>query len=357
MPPGSPEPFVSVVITVLNAAPYLGRCLDSLLALDYPKDRYEVIIVDARSKDRTQDIVREYALRTRGRPEVRLFEKPGSIGTGRNEGVRHARGEFIAVTDGDMAVSPQWLRELLAGFALAEQVGATGGPNNTATADLASKTVACIPVHGPTLDEVPLLGRNRYRHPFVSSTDWYTNVTRNSMYRTEVLRQVGAFAEELISTEDPELNARIHQAGWKTAYNPKAIVYHHHRNSLASFYKQMRHYAYGHADTTKKKPYMRRPKQFLPGMALAMALLLAALGVAWPPAWLLLAAAFLGAGLVLLWYGLKCALAHRDARLLLSAPVYFAAWQLAWAIHYPRRLLGLGPATVLTTNKPKPEKR
>ncbi|MCA1814505.1 MAG: glycosyltransferase [Halobacteriales archaeon] len=345
-----PAPFVSVVITVLNAERYLPRCLDSLLAVAYPKDRYEVVIVDAQSKDRTPAIVQEYAARTKGAPEVRLFAKPGSIGVGRNEGVRHARGEFVAVTDGDMVVSQEWLRELLAGFALGERIGAVGGPNNTATRDVASLSVACIPVHGPTLDEVPLLGRNRYRAPFVSSTDWYTNVTRNSMYRKDVLDAVGGFAEELISTEDPELNARIHQAGWRTAYNPKAVVFHHHRGSLGAFYRQQRHYAYGHADTTKKRPYMRKPKQFLPAAGLALLVLLALLGLAWRPAWVALGVLLLLALLGLLQYGLRAALIHKDARLVLSAPASFAAWQLAWAIHYPRRLLQVGRETVLTSD-------
>lgn len=345
------EPFVSVVITVLDAERHLPRCLDSLLALDHPRDRFEVVIVDARSKDRTQDIVRDYAARAKaqGGPEVRLFEKPGSIGAGRNEGVRHARGESIAVTDGDMQVSPGWLRALLAGFALGERVAAVGGPNNTATQDLASKSVACIPVHGPSLDEVPLLGRNRYRKPFVSDTDWYTNVTRNSMYRKDALLQVGGFAEELISTEDPELNVRLHQAGWRTAYTPEAVVYHHHRASLGAFYRQQRHYAYGHADTTTKRPYMRRPKQFLPAAGLALVVLLALLGLVWRPAWVALGVLVMLGALVLLWYGIKCVLVHRDARLLFTAPLFFAAWQLAWAVHYPRRLLRVGRETVLTS--------
>jgi cellulose synthase/poly-beta-1,6-N-acetylglucosamine synthase-like glycosyltransferase len=279
-----------------------------------------------------------------------MFVKPGSIGTGRNEGVRQARGAYIAVTDGDMVVSPGWLRALLRGFDLGERVAAVGGPNNTATRDLASLSVACVPVHGPTLDEVPLLGRNRYAQAFVSASDWYTNVTRNSMYRKDVLEQVGAFAEELISTEDPELNARIHQAGWSTAYTPDAVVWHHHRGSLGAFYRQQRHYAYGHADTTKKRPYMRRPKQFLPAAGLALLLLLAVLGLAWPPAWLALGALLLLAMLGLLQYGLRAALRHKDARLVLSAPLFFAAWQLAWAVHYPRRLLQVGRATVLTSD-------
>lgn len=346
------EPFVSVVITVYNAERYLGRCLDALLRLDYPKDRHEVVLCDARSKDRTQDIIREYAAKARaqGGPEIRLYEKPGSIGVGRNEAVRHARGAYVAVTDGDMQVSPQWLRELLRGFELGERIAAVGGPNNTATRDFASMSVACVPVHGPTLDEVPLLGRNRYGAPFVSGSDWYTNVTRNSMYRKDVLDEVGGFAEELISTEDPELNARIHQAGWRTAYTPKAVVHHFHRASLGAFYRQQRHYAYGHADTTRKRPYMRRPKQFLPAAALAAVLLLALLGAAWRPAWLLLGALVGAALLVLLGYGVKCALRHRDLRLLVGGPLFFAAWQLAWAIHYPRRLLKVGRETVLTTH-------
>jgi cellulose synthase/poly-beta-1,6-N-acetylglucosamine synthase-like glycosyltransferase len=344
------EPFVSVVITVLNAERYLPSCLGSLLAIDYPKDRYEVVIVDARSKDRTQDIVRDYAARSGGKPEVKLFEKPGSIGAGRNEGVRHARGEYVAITDGDLAVSPQWLRELLAAFALGERIGATGGPNNTATQDLASKSVACIPVHGPTLDEVPLLGRNRYHRAFVSDTDWYTNVTRNSMYRRDALLQVGAFAEELISTEDPELNHRLHQAGWRTAYTPGAVVHHHHRSSLGAFYRQQKHYAYGHADTTIKRPYMRKPKQFAPFVALLGLVALLLVALAWPPARTAVAAVLAPVVLGFLSYGAKCAVAHRDVRLLLSAPVFLAAWLWAWAVQYPRRLLKVGRATVLTTD-------
>jgi len=343
-------PRVSVVITVLNGERHIARCLDSLLALDYPKGRYEVVVVDAESKDRTRDLVEEAAKRAAGAPEVRLFVRAGSIGVGRNEGVRHARGEFVAVTDADMEVSPGWLRALLTGFDQGEAVGAVGGPNDSATHDLASKSVACIPVHGPTRDEVPLFGPNRYAKAFVSGTDWYTNVTRNSMYRRDALLQVGAFAEELISTEDPELNHRLHEAGWQTAYVPEAVVYHHHRSSLGAFYRQMRHYAYGHADTTTKRPYMRQPKQFLPAAALAGLALLVLLALFLPAAQALLGFAVLAVLVVLAQYGLRCAQRHHDWRLVFSAPQFLLAWQLAWAIHYPRRLLEVGRATVLTSD-------
>ncbi len=335
------EPFVSVVVTVLNAEATIARCLDSLLSVDYPQDRCEIIIVDALSADRTRQIVREYSTRAGGRPSVRLLERAGTIGAGRNEGIRNALGDFVAVTDADVAVDPQWLRELLNGFGLGGRVGAVGGPNNSATDDVVSRTIGCLPVHGPSLEEVPLLGRNRYGESFVSDSDWYTNVTRNSMFRRDALAQVGGFAEELISTEDPELNHRLHLAGWKTAYNPRAVVHHFHPASLRAFHRQMKHYAYGHAHTTVRKPYMRKPKQFLPSLALAAVVALVAAAAFWPAAlWLLLAALAAGLGLVAL-YGVRCALARRDPRLALTAPIYLLAWQWAWAWQYPRGLLRL----------------
>lgn len=339
----APEPFVSIVITTLNAEATIGPCLASLLTLEYPRDRYEVLVVDALSRDRTRDLVREAAARARaqGGPEVRLLEKPGTIGVGRNEGVRHARGEFVAVTDGDMLVGRGWLRELLRGFGLGERIGAVGGPNNSASRDVASLSVACIPVHGPTLDEVRFLRRNRYREAFVSSEDWYTNVTRNSMYRRDALVAVGGFAEELISTEDPELNHRLHLAGWRTAYVPEAVVHHVHRNSLRAFYRQMKHYAYGHANTTLHRPYMRRPKQFLPLVGLLALAALAAAGLVAPAARALLLAALGLAAALLLAYGVQCAAVHRDVRLVASVPLFALAWLWAWALQYPRGLLRL----------------
>ncbi len=159
------EPFIGVGVTVLDAEVTIARCLDSLLGLDYPDDRYEVVVVDALSTDRTPDVLREYASRTEGRPRIRLLSKAGTIGAGRNEGIRHSRRECIGVTDGDAIVDPRWL-----------------------------------------------LG----------------------VYRGEAITEVGGDAEELLTAEDPELNHRLHLAGWKAAYDPEAVVYHVHRTGCAT---------------------------------------------------------------------------------------------------------------------------
>lgn len=333
------EPFITVATTVKNSLPTLRACLESFLALDYPKDRFEIVVVDAFSTDGTWPLLQEYAARTTA-PAFRVAQRAGQIGAGRNACLELAKGKFLAVTDGDMVVPPGWLKALVAGFSLGAGIGAVGGPNNMLTENLGAKTVACIPVHGPTLDEVRLFGGNRYRQAFVSRADWYTNVTRNTLFRVDALHRIGGWNAELHSAEDPEVNVRLHRAGYATAYVPEAVVYHQHRDSLRAFYLQQRHYAWGHGNTNRTAAHMFRPKQLLPFAALLAVLILAAAAPFRPMATPALAAVLgLGAAYLVL-YAVKCALVRRDRRLLATVPLYVLAWQAAWAIHYPRGLAG-----------------
>ena len=57
------HPFISVVVGIRNEERYIEECIDSLLNLDYPKDSYEIIIVDGMSTDKTKDIVQKYPVR------------------------------------------------------------------------------------------------------------------------------------------------------------------------------------------------------------------------------------------------------------------------------------------------------
>ncbi|MBI4392813.1 MAG: glycosyltransferase [Euryarchaeota archaeon] len=336
------EPFVSVVITVKNAGATIRRCMDSLLAMDYPRDLYEIIVVDAFSTDGTWETLQEYAKRTQA-PEIRTLQKIGTIGVGRNEGIRNAKGTFVAITDADMEVSRDWVRELLRGFTWGEGIAAVGGPNNTATRGLTVRTVSCLPVHGPTLDEVHLLRPNRYRKKFVSGENIYTNVTRNSMFRREALLAVGLFDEELVVTEDPELNRRLLNAGHKAAYNPAAVVLHHHRDSLPAFYLQQARYAYWQAVANRKQPKMAGVKQWLPAVAAITFLVLLAGAYVSDAAALALAGVIVLVVAFLLAYAAKCAIVKRNIVLMLTIPVFYLAWQLAWAINFPAGVLGMRP--------------
>jgi len=332
---GPSKPFISVIMTVLNVESTIRSCLDSLLALDHPADRYEIVIVDALSKDGTREIIREYA-KGREHPAIRLHEKAGSIGAGRNEAFRHAGGEFIAITDGDNEVSPRWLIEHLEGFT--EKIAGSGGPIDNAVHTLFTDTTSCLDNHGPATDVVPMLGVYRYLKPFVSRTDIYTCITSNAIYRASVFESLGGFDERLTATEDAEFNQRLLKAGHTLKFNPEAKVVEHHRSSVRAFHRQQRNYAFGQAVANVLHPGMFKPIHWIPQLALLLLLGLCGLYMALMAPLIV----YLALVLVLLYfiahtgYGIKCARQKGNWRLALTIPLAVLVWHAAWVRGYTR---------------------
>src|ERR1035437_10087004 len=105
---GNNIPLVSIIIPAKNASSHINACLDSLKKLEYPD--YEVLIINDGSSYPTKDILASFS-------GIRVIETAG-IGpsAARNLGLKEAKGEYIAFTDADCIVHPQWLKELLKGF-------------------------------------------------------------------------------------------------------------------------------------------------------------------------------------------------------------------------------------------------
>src|SRR6266480_1528925 len=103
--------LISVITTVRNEARNISALLDSLVVQEGP---IEIIVVDSYSTDATRDIVRGYEQRYEF---VHLYVVGGTRGTGRNFGIRKARGEAVAFIDGDAIANPFWLKELREGLA------------------------------------------------------------------------------------------------------------------------------------------------------------------------------------------------------------------------------------------------
>src|ERR671916_681647 len=113
-------PFVSIVVPVLNGERTLRGCLTSLLRVDYPPDRREILVVDNGSTDRTAEIIQSF-------PVQYLREEQRGCSAARNRGIQASRGELIASTDADCVVSSGWLRELVQAFDEEEGVGGVAG--------------------------------------------------------------------------------------------------------------------------------------------------------------------------------------------------------------------------------------
>lgn len=109
---------LSIIVPVYNVAPYLRKCVDSLLAQDY--DNYEIILVDDGSPDACPDICDEYAKHytlniTHDTPTIKVIHREnGGLSAARNSGIEVAQGEYIMFVDSDDYIEPNVLGGLLA---------------------------------------------------------------------------------------------------------------------------------------------------------------------------------------------------------------------------------------------------
>src|SRR5690242_16282570 len=95
----------SVVVPTYNRPQPLSRCLDALARLYYPREQFEVIVVDDGSTESLAALVKNFQERL----DIRyLREEHAGPGMARNVGAAHARGEYLAFTDDDCAPCPDW---------------------------------------------------------------------------------------------------------------------------------------------------------------------------------------------------------------------------------------------------------
>ncbi|MGC8766327.1 MAG: glycosyltransferase [Brevinematia bacterium] len=104
------EPFISVCLPTYNNEKTIGRCLDTIFNQNYPKDKFEVIVVDGGSSDNTVQIVKGYKVILLGNP-YRIEEK------GRVIGVEKSRGDIIAFIDADnYLIDPDFFSKMVVPF-------------------------------------------------------------------------------------------------------------------------------------------------------------------------------------------------------------------------------------------------
>ena len=219
-------PVVSVVIPVLNGEKVIGRCLDSIRALDYPRERLEVIVADNGSTDQTAEIARSYDV------VVVVEPKPGAAAA-RNAGIAAARGEWVATTDADCVVHPLWLRQLVA-VALREQSSAVGGRILSVCREAVVKEFCA---REDLLDQQAAVEGRMLSFPFV--------ITANGLFRREAIVSMGGFDEEFTdaAAEDVDLGWRLDERGDAFAYAPNAWVCHRQRERGVDIHAQ--YYRYG----------------------------------------------------------------------------------------------------------------
>ena len=196
---------VSVVVPTYKRPHLLHNCLDSLIRQQFPREAYEIIVVDDADAQETRSLVELFSGQVRTCPEIRYAAATETQGpaAARNIGWRMARGEIIAFTDDDCLPEPDWLKEGLAAFHEG-MVGVSGQ--------------VIVPVPSPPTD---------YEKNVSRLTDCIF-VTANCFYRRSVLEAEGGFDEQFTTAwrEDSDLQFKMLTLSYPLGVAPAARVVH-----------------------------------------------------------------------------------------------------------------------------------
>ncbi len=239
LPMQTPAPRVSVIIPAYQAESCLADCLRSVLDQTLPRDGYEVIVVNNGSTDRTAEIAESF--------EVRLVEEPRrGVAAARQAGVESSRGELTVFTDADCVADRAWLAALTARFDRQPDLGGVGG--YLAAYRLQTPIQYYISERELLAQEVALDDRPT-SPPFL--------ITANALIPKQLIQAVGGFDPRFaVSGEDADLCWRIADRGYRFAFAPEAVVYHHHRPTMNAFCRWM--YRYGKGSVLLLQKHRRR---------------------------------------------------------------------------------------------------
>jgi glycosyltransferase involved in cell wall biosynthesis len=227
---------VSVVVAARNESKVIAHCLDSLVALEYPRERLEIVVVDNASTDDTRTRVEAYGDR------IRLVVEPTrGPAAARNRGVTLATHGRVAFTDADCAVDPRWLLELMPGLD-DPAVGVAGGRIGVLhPVNAVSRFGDRVHDHQRAIEE--------FQPPYAITMNWASP--------TSVLRE-HPFDESLLRGEDSDLSLRLHAAGLRFVYRPAAVVRHRHREHVAGLVREGFQHGFWSVPLLRKHAALRR---------------------------------------------------------------------------------------------------
>ncbi len=248
--------MISIVCPIYNEEKYISSFIESILKQDYPKDGIEILLVDGRSKDKTREIISEYAVKY---PCIHLVDNPQqTVPYAMNYGIEYAKGDIIIRLDAHaeypsnyFSVLAQRLNELEG----AENVGGvcvTLPCNNTATA---ISVAEC-------LSNKFGMGNSYFRvgAKEVMSVD----TVPFGCFRKSLFKRIGQYDTDMIRNQDDELNGRIIKNGGKIYLLPDVKIKYFARDKISKVRRMFYQYGLYKPLANKKLGAPATIRQFFP---------------------------------------------------------------------------------------------
>ncbi len=213
-------PAISVVVPFHNSGRYLRECLDGLFAQAYPRDAFEVILVDNNSTDDSAKIASSYS-------EVALYQQPvtGSYAA-RNLGILKARAPIVATLDPDCSPAADWLSQIACGMQNSDCLVLLGHQKH------ANRSAPLELLEMYESEKVSYVTERRER-------DFYFGYTNNMAFRRNVFDAVGLFPERVRGGDTIFVRRVVNEFGCDAvAFNPQMEVTHLEVDTVGAYYSK-----------------------------------------------------------------------------------------------------------------------
>lgn len=303
----------SIVLCTYNREKHIKRCLESLISQNFPKNRYEIIVVDDGSTDATMDIVSQYPVR------LIKHKKNQGIAAARNTGLKAAKGKIYICFDDDCYADKDWLKNLAKAYKRYETdtvMGICGFIELTGQSGLIDKYMEDIGYANPSpviygLSTNPIIRFYAYLKnmffPAIQGHEKELEVNEiwgaNCSFPISILKAINGWNEKMSGVEDTELCDRIKKRfpDKKFMCTKDAVIYHDHQLSLDGFL----HKPYSRGPVTLK--FYQKNSKFPPIFPFPVAIVLITLIALLLRPLYGLVSVFITPQLFYAWWGIKAA--------------------------------------------------
>ncbi len=233
-------PFVSVMVPAHNEAVVIRKTVQSLLDLDYPKDRYEIIVINDNSSDNSHDILTEMQEDNPDRNLIVISTDSIIGGKGKsnslNIGFEKSKGEILAIYDADNTPEKKALKYLVQTLVKDDELGAVIGKFRcrNKSRNLLTKF---INIETLTFQWMAQAGRWQL-------LNLCTIPGTNFVIRRSIIEEMGGWDTKAI-TEDTEISFRMYRMGYKIKFMPLAVTWEQEPQTIKVWIKQRTRWAKG----------------------------------------------------------------------------------------------------------------
>lgn len=228
-------PLVTIAIPAYNEEDTLKETATSVLQLEYPKTKFEVIIINDGSKDKTEEVAREIIKENKNRKITLINQENKGKAEALNNALLKAKGEYFACLDADSMINPEALKEQIMKF---NQEGKKAGA-----------ITPIMLVHSPKkfvewIQYVEYVISALMQHTIGEMDAIFVTPGPFSLYKTELIKKLGGFSKETV-TEDQEMAYKIQKEGYKIKQCTEAFVTTKAPKTWKQLYYQRRRWFYG----------------------------------------------------------------------------------------------------------------